>query len=328
MKRLYILGIVVAFVIIGLVGWRWQYSKAPVERVVIADSVQPMSALLYVAIEKGFFESEGLFVSLDVNPSGKASLAKMLDGKADFAMTADVPLVYAAIAGKPVSVISSIHNTDKDVSIVVRKDRGISKPPDLRGKTIAMTPGSSSAFFLETFLIVNQIPIKDVNIVNLEPPQLVEELIKGSVDAVSTWTINRIKLQKTLGEKVFAIREPGLYIEHWNIVAKQDFIKGRPETIRKLLRAFIKAETFTLQHPDDAIAITAPYLKMEPTTLKALWSDLNFQVGLDQTLLISLENQAKFILRNKPAPPATKFLDYVFPDGLQAVSPDKMTIVH
>ena len=319
----------VACILTASVAWQWQWQRTlPLERVVIADSAQPMSTLLYVALEKGYFREQGLQITLQNNVSGKAALASVIDGQADIATAANTPLVTAILAGKHVYVVASMHNTDKNVSIVARKNSDITDSTSLRGKRIAFTPATDSAFFLNAYLITHQMSASDVSMVALEPPKLIDALVNGSVDAVSTWTSNRLMLQKMLLNQVVILNSPGLYTDHWNLVTKQEFARFRPATICQLLRAIIKAEAYVKQNPGDAVRIAAAHLKLDPVVLTALWPDLNFQVGLDQVLLISLESQAKIISRDHPTFPANGILDSIYIDAMQAIDPARMTVIH
>lgn len=61
---------------------------------------------IFVAQEKGFFADENLVVEIQPHTSGKAALEAALEGKANLGTVADVPVMFAALSGKPVSVVA------------------------------------------------------------------------------------------------------------------------------------------------------------------------------------------------------------------------------
>ncbi|MCI5211251.1 MAG: hypothetical protein D3910_21255, partial [Candidatus Electrothrix sp. ATG2] len=66
----------------------------------LALALQPSSGLIFVALEKGFFTQAGLHIKLIEYPSGKRALNEgLLTGRADIAVSADVPLAAAALEG-------------------------------------------------------------------------------------------------------------------------------------------------------------------------------------------------------------------------------------
>jgi NitT/TauT family transport system substrate-binding protein len=90
-----------------------------------------------------------------------------------------------------------------------------------------------------------------------------------------------------------------IYTEIYNIAASKELIERRPETARRFLRALIKAEAFVAQHPDEAQAIVAAAAKLDPGLVREVWKAFNYVVRLDQALLISLEDEARWAMKNK-----------------------------
>ncbi len=87
----------------------------------------------YLAKENGFYKDNGLDVTI-IEPGADGGLAQLAAGNAQFVVSVAESLLPARAAGlKAVSVASIIqHNTS---SLIVPKDRGITRPKDLEGKT-------------------------------------------------------------------------------------------------------------------------------------------------------------------------------------------------
>jgi len=93
-------------------------STPPVEKVTVALPANLYGALLYVAQGKGYFGEEGLDVVLNAHPYGKVALDNMVSGGADFAVSAETPVVFTILKGDDMMVVASVLESVKDLSIV------------------------------------------------------------------------------------------------------------------------------------------------------------------------------------------------------------------
>lgn len=295
----------------------------------IAVTPWPASAPLYIAQEKGYFRDEGLEATLQDYPSGHLGLADVLAGKADFAVAADTPIARAAVFGKPVVVIATICEVERAILLVARKDRGISMAGDLRGKTIGVVAGSASEFFLHIYLTTAYIHPKSVRIVDLSPEQVVHALLDGEVDAVSTWAPHTTALLDKLGSNGVILHEPGLYSMSWNIATTKDLTQRDPEAIARFLRAIIRADRRIAERPAEARAITAKKCGMDIAAVEREWSNCDFTTHLDQTLILNLEDQSRWIIGKKAGSDrkSPNIMDHVYTKGLIAVHPGAVRVV-
>ena len=103
-----------------------------------------------------------------------------------------------------------------------------------------------------------------------------------------------------------------------------------PETIKKVLRALIRAGRFCKDTPDASREIVAEAFKIDAAGLKELWPQYRFNVTLDQSLLLALEDESRWAIRNKltSRTDMPNYLNYFYLDALQAVSPAAVTVIH
>ncbi len=326
-------GISIILVVIGIsVGGCQEQTEeytGPVEKVTIAEAGQPIGALLYIAFENGYFTNEGLDIALKPHTSGRDSLNSVLEGKVDLATTAETPIVHTLLAGETCYTIATIGTSETNMAVVARKDRGILTPSDFKGKKFGATSRTNGAFFLDTILILNGILTDDVKIVDLRPEETFDALVESEVDAVVTWNPHLVRLQKELGDKVVSFYADGIYTWTWNIVAGENFIAEKPETLLKIVRALVKAEEFTRENPDEAQNIVAYYLKMDRASLSESWGIFDFRIRLDQFLLVGFEDQARWAIKNNltDATEVPNYLDYIYMDALEEVKPEAIGII-
>lgn len=309
---------------------RAQQPAAPLERVTIACATLPNSALLAVAWKKGYFAEEGLDAVPQTHPFGKVAMESLLAGKADFATSADIPIMYSIMKGEKISPVAVIQTSTRNETIFARKDRGISAPGHLKGKRVGMVPGTTSEYFLDAYLMAQLIGRNEIIAVPLKPEDMLPALQAGTVDAVSTWNPNLLQMQKAFGAEGVSFSDKKIYTEIYCLSTQREYAARNPETVRKVLRALVKAEAFMAQHRDESVGLAADFLKIDRGLLAEIWGIYDFQVTLGQDLILTLENQSRWAIKNRltPATAVPNYLEYIYLDGLLAVKPEAVTILH
>ena len=317
------------FAVILFSGTGCQQQTGPTEKITIAFPTTFNGSLVPIAFVRGYFTEEGLDATLQLHTFGKQALNAMIEGKADLATVADTPTMFAVMEGRKIAVLAAIQTSERNTGIVARRDRGISKSSDLKGKTIGVTRGTASDFFAESFLLVQGIDRKQVRIIDLKPDEMAAALITGKVDAATSWNPVLIRMQKDLGNKVLTFYGETLYTETFCVTAGQDFVQKNPETIRKVLKALIKAEAFARQNPEESRRLVAEFVKADKALLDEVWDVHTFRVILDQALLVNLEEQTRWALKNRltKRQDMPNYFDFIYVDGLQAVKPEAVRII-
>ena len=301
-----------------------QRSAATLQKITVAYTYQPQSTLAHVAVAKGYFAEEGLEVQSLMHTFGKASLQSLLDHKADFAAVAETPFMLNVLKGEKIYLIANIEASGKNNAIVARKDAGISVAGDLKGKRIGFTPGTTSDFFLDSMLTVIGLNRQSIQPVPLKPEEMQAAIVEKRVDAVCTWNYPLTQIKRQLGPNGVLFYDPIIYTETFNFAAQQDFVQKNPETVRRFLRALIKAENFVAQHPDEAQAIMSAATKTDLDLIREVWNAFNYRVVLDKKLLITLEDETRWAMKNKLTDQTVmpEYQNYIHLDSLRAVKPD------
>jgi NitT/TauT family transport system substrate-binding protein len=218
--------------------------------------------------------------------------------------------------------------SENDIKMLARQDRGINVPADLKGKTVGVTAGSSGHFFLGLFMAYYQMRASDVKTMDMEPARLSQALIEGQVDAIATWEPHIYKTRKKLGDKAFLLSSGGIYRTDFYFIARKEFIRSRFEALKQFLRAIEKAEEFIRKNNKEAADIVAKRLKMEREILNETWDTFQFALFLDQSILTSLEEEARWAIRNRhtDATKVPNYLGYLYTDALKAVKPEAVLI--
>jgi NitT/TauT family transport system substrate-binding protein len=279
---------------------------------------------------QGDFEAQGLDVTLLPHSSGKTALQAVLNGRADLATTADLPVVMAALEGQPVTVIVTLFRSENDLGIVARQDRGISRVADLRGKRVGVTTGSTAHFFLDNVLSRSGIAIGEVSLVDLGADAIAEALGRGEVDAIVTWEPLVTVAQALITGNELLIHDPAVSGLTWNLAGLRDALSASGGTLQRLLRALDRGTALCSDHPDEAMRIVAAATGVEVSALRPLWDNYRFELTLDQGLILVLEDEARWAIHNglTGAGQVPNFLHHVLIEPLKAVRPAGVTLVH
>jgi NitT/TauT family transport system substrate-binding protein len=297
-----------------------------------ADAVYLPSAPLYIALEKGYFTQEGLEVSYSPFGLGKETLREVVTGKADFGTATDMPIAIEVLKGAKICVIATLSSTPELTGIVARKDQGISSVNDLQGKKIGVSYGTNAEFILDSFLLFNRVPRKDVHTVDVSPKGMADAFRQGEIQAAVTWESVLSNLGAQLGENgvVFYGDEQNIYKQTWNIAATQEFAHSNPETVTRVLRALLKADVFIEENPKEARLIITRYAGVKEGAFEAFWKSYRPNISLSPLLVENLESQTRWLMKNKRTErkDMPNYLDYLYFEGLESVRPEAVTIVH
>jgi len=328
-KRIIFTLLLIAGCFILLGGCQAKKPAGPTEKLTIAIPKNINPVLVKIADAKGFFREEGLDVTLQLHPFGKAALQSLLDGKADLATAADTPIMFAMMKGARLSVLATIDTSTRDEAIIARKDRGISAAADLKGRRVGVTLGTAGDYFLDSYLVLNAVSRKDVVIVDMKPDEMTEALMQGKIDAVSVWQPHIANLRRTLGELGIMLHSDSVYTETFDVVSMQTLTRERPEAIRRLLRALVKAEAFVAANAGESQRIMAEFSGMDGELLAGIWNDFQYNLSLSQSLLVTLEDQARWAIKNGLADrrDLPNFYEALYIDGLKSVKPDAVRVI-
>ena len=310
--------------------FRTKQFTGPREAVNLGLAHESLAALAMIARERGYFAEAGLDVTVMDYKSGSLAMKGLLAGEVAMTTAADIPIVFESMTRRDFRIVATIGSSDNEPRIIARKDSGVKTPADLRGMRIATQKASAVHFFLHVFLLQNGLVAEDVKLSFLKPDELVKALVDGEIDAFSMREPYISKAAKQLGDNAVVFEKPGLYRKTFNVAVTVDLLKNRPEVVRRAMLALVQAEAFAQQHPEQAIQIVAKVLGSPPADIAAIWPDSVLKVSLDQSLLVSLEDEAKWVLGSKlsDATEAPNYLEMVHLASLKAVAPFLVTLIH
>lgn len=82
-------------------------------------------------------------------------------------------------------------------------------------------------------------------------------------------------------------------------------------------------------NPGKAKRIAVEFIKMDGAFVEQVWNSYDFRATLGQALLVSLEDQARWAIKNRLTQQKVmpNWLDFIYEDGLRTVKPDAVRII-
>ena len=227
------------------------------------SSISPASSPAWFAYEGGFFRKYGLDAQLIFIESGSRMVQTLISGDVVAAQVAGAPVIQSNLQGSGVVIIAGLLNT-MDYKFVVSRD--ITRPDQLKGKTVAVSRVGSSSDFATRYTLEKYglVPDKDVAILQIgSQPARFSALESGRIHGVMIAIPLTARAAK-LGLNILAdLQMLGLEYQHTSLAVSQNMIKTQPDLVRNVLKSFVEGIHYAKTHRKEALAILAKYLKTD-----------------------------------------------------------------
>ncbi len=289
----------------------------------------PLASLLFVAEAEGFFHRQGLDVTFRAYEGGAYAIADMVAGTIDMAAATEYALVRSSLAQRDLKAIATIATAD-NVELLVRADRGILIPEDLRGRRIGVTPGMNTRYILGAYLAFNGMRFADINAVMLSPSQIVAALGEGTIDAGCIYPPFTDQAKESLGTGLLAWPCQMMQDYYYLLVTREAYTRQKPHVVTSLLRALLEAETRHRKDPENTDRLVGTALGIPPARVAEHRAQLGLRVSLSEDLLTLMEDEARWIVGEgladaKDLPNAFTLVDY---EPLERLKPEAVGIIH
>ncbi|MBM6578589.1 aliphatic sulfonate ABC transporter substrate-binding protein [Microvirga sp. BT689] len=226
----------------------------------------PVSLLLK---EKGFLEKELAKDNIGVRWVQSLGSNKALEflnaGSIDFGSTAGAAALIGKINGNPIKSIY-VYSRPEWTALVTRKDTGIAKVEDLKGKRVAVTRGTDPHIFLVRALQEAKLTEKDVKLVLLQHPDGRTALERGDVDAWAGLDPLMAAAEVESGAQLF-YRNAGA--NTWGVLnVSEAFAKESPALVERVLKAYEEARKYALANPAELKKILVTYTKLSDAVIE------------------------------------------------------------
>lgn len=212
---------------------------------------------MYVALDRGYYEEEGLDVTI-IEPTDGATATLVAQQKGTFGISyqEDVTIALTAQEPLPIKAIAAViqHNTSGFVSLA---DSGITSPADFEGKTYAGWGGPGESAVLEACMTQAGKDFSKLNMVISDGSGF--EALGRSCDLMwffEGWD-NITAARNGCELNYMECRELDERLDYYTpvIIAGNEVLESDPEMVSAFLRATAKGYADTIADPDAAAEI-------------------------------------------------------------------------
>ncbi len=194
---------------------------------------------IFMALENGFFEDEGLSVDIQVPADPTTALQLVATGDDDFTISYQADVLYARSQGLEIQSVAALVQHPLN-TIMALESSEISDPADLEGKTVGVTGVPSDEAMLGAILEDVGLSLDDVEVVNVGF-DLMPSLLGGSVDAIiGGYYVHESILAEQQGSPVVAMNVADHGVPDYYellLVTGDAFAEKNPAAVEAFIRA-------------------------------------------------------------------------------------------
>lgn len=207
---------------------------------------------LMTAKEKGFFEEEGLNVTLTQFEDGPTIIAAMENGSVNFGYIGQGAHKLCVQGNATIIALSHISNGDALIG-----GPGISTVEDLKGKVVAYSSGTSSEDILRNALAAHNMTMDDIQAMDMDAPSIVTAMMSGGVDACATWSPNSLTILEGMeGTTKLAdnmtFSDTTVSLASW--IATPKYLEENRDVAVRFVRALMKAMDYAADENYEEVA--------------------------------------------------------------------------
>jgi NitT/TauT family transport system substrate-binding protein len=223
-------------------------------------------SFVWVAKEKGFYKDAGIDIDIQKGASGTNNLTLLKSGKVQFAALDYTGAIIQAGLGKFTDwrAVAAVHQQTL-VSIMTTADTGITRPTDLKGKTVATAAGSVSEQLFPAYAKLAGLDPKTVTMKGVQTTALNGLMKQKQVDALSTFLLSQTALKNITGKQVVVLPYSQYLSDLFGnaIITSPNEIATKKDLVTRFVKATMQGLQYTVDHPDEAAQILN---KAEPTS--------------------------------------------------------------
>lgn len=210
------------------------------------------------------FEKDGIKITWVQSAGSNKALEFLNAGSLDFGSTAGAAALIGRMNGNPIKSVY-VYSRPEWTALVTRKDTGIAKVEDLKGKSIAVTRGTDPHIFLVRALADAGLTERDVSLVLLQHADGRLALKRGDVDAWAGLDPIMASAEIEDGDVLF-YRKPEN--NSWGVLnVREEFAAAHPDIVKRVLASYEKARAEALKDPAKLKAALVAATKLPDTVI-------------------------------------------------------------
>ncbi len=223
-------------------------------------------APFYYGVKKNFYKDEGIELEIKPGNGSGTTIQQVAQNQVTFGWADTPPLLKGVGTGMKVKSLGVFLQKGPS-SIESLAEKNISKPSDLKGKTVGGTPGDALYAVFPAWLKANNLTTDDVKVVNVDAAGKIAALSEGKVDAIMGFFHDQAptveaKTKKKVNALLYA--DSGLNMLGTGIVVNEATLNGDRDVAAKFVKATQKAWAEAAKDIPGAVSAMAEMAQNEP----------------------------------------------------------------
>ena len=240
-------------------------AQSPLEKLRVAYTViAPTQATVWTAKEMGFYAKHGLDVDLVLLVGAPLAVTALVSGETPIVHAGASAVVTSNLQGSGAVLVAGGANRFPYVLFVTDE---IKRVEDLRGKKFGVSR-IGSADNAAAITVLNRFGIKETDVTYVQAGSIPSRLAAMQTNALQA---TLLQAPETLKAKEIGMRSlldfTKLDVE-WQqngVATTRDYIKKKPDTVRRFIRAYVEGSHYNLTNPKGAQKILQKYLAIKDT---------------------------------------------------------------
>jgi len=268
---------------------------------------------LKVAVNSTTIESFPVFAAVDSLPSveivptdnGRNAMARLVAGSVDVATGSETQALLNSVMDTRIRIILTL--SECRYRVVARRSAGIQRIADLRGKKVAATLNTSSAYYLSRMLAKVHVDESGVQVVAMEGQAMPAALAKRDVDAVSIWEPHAQNSLEAVAGDFVILEDPAAYTERFNFNTRTDVLSdpAKRAALGSLIEEIARVSARLRTESSEIIPSLAPKVNTPVRTVMAVWPQFKFPAAISEGLQASLEEVEPWVAATQKRKPRT-----------------------
>ncbi len=242
----------------------------------------------YYGKERGFYKEEGIDLTINEGRGSANTVQVVAAGSDTFGLADSSSVIATAVRGADVKSVMSLLNST-GFAVISLASAGIKTPKDLEGKSFAVSAGDPLGQLFRALAAHNKLDMSKINFVQVDPAAKVVAVLEKRVDALLGGADDQFFLIKYRGLEPAALRyaDHGANIVGMTILTQGATIKGKPDLVRRFVKATARSWEEAKKNPDAAVDAA---MKVKPDLNRASTRD---QLMVDLELLDSANSKGR-----------------------------------
>lgn len=212
-------------------------------------------APFFLGKAQGLFDKQDIELEIQEGRGSGPTVQAVASNTVDFGY-ADVPtMIKVAAKGAPVNAVGVALQTSP-MSVIGLKEKNITKPEDIKGKTLAVTPGDAMSQVWPLFMKKTGLTESDYKTVAGDGQTKLNAVINGQADLLLGYLMDQtMKITDATGKESYAIpfSDYGINMVSSGVIANTSKLEENPDLVRRFMAATTASFEAAIKDPEGAV---------------------------------------------------------------------------